>query len=259
MAKSKRGLVISDLHSGHFLGLMPSRYDFETQFNQELFKLRQYSRRWVYRTAKKYGPYDFMIMNGDCIDGRGEKSGGTELFTTDRLVQCKMAIDVINKFDVPKVFMSYGTGYHAGLLEDYENIIADGVGAKKIGGEDNLSVNGCIINYRHHIGRSAIPHGRHTAIARERLWNLIWAERDEYPKANIILRSHVHYHVGDFGPGWLAMITPGLQLYGGKYGSRLVSGDIHFGITILDIKSKDDFSWHVPILKMPKQEPALLR
>ena len=256
--KSKRGLVISDLHCGHESGFTPPRYDYKTEFTIERYKVRRLIWKWLHREVKKRGPYDFMIVNGDCIDGRGEKSGGTELLTTDRLTQTKMAIEAINSFNVPKIYMSYGTGYHTGTLEDLEDIVAHEVGAQKIGGEDNLEVNGCIINYRHHISRSSIPHGRYTAIAREKLWNIMWAERGEYPNAPIIIRSHVHYYGGAFGAGWVAMTTPALQNYGGKYGSRIMSGTVDIGFVVLNIDSRSTFSWEAPILRMPLHEPLSL-
>ena len=258
MAKEKNILVIADLHSGHKVGFTPPRYDFKTEFNEKLYEHRRMIYKWVHKEAKKRGPYDAMIVNADCIDGRGEKSGGTELLTTDRLVQCKMAAEAIESFKVKKKFMTYGTPYHTGELEDFEDIIADMVGAEKIGGEDNLDVNGCIVNYRHHIGRSSIPHGRHTAVAKEYLWNQMWALRGEYPLANIILRSHVHYHSYAGGTGWVAMTTPALQNYGGKYGSRIMSGTVDIGFVVLHIKDKENWAWEAPILRMPYHEPLSL-
>lgn len=524
--KSKRGLVIADLHCGHISGFTPPGFDYRSEKDTEIYKVRRLIYKWTLREAKKRGPYDFMIVDGDCIDGRGEKSGGTELLVTDRLRQCKMAAEAIMAFNVPKIYMTYGcltpghriltadlrwvpvenlrkgdeiigfdeepegntrrrfystkviankplkkfvyrlnlsdgttieasedhpflssrgysyswstvkemyrwmyfedgtrkdhnpikfprmiplwekdtsyasgylagffdgegslnqskkesrngrpeyifalhgyqnknamlimaltylqslgfeysvtpkknniankvvkiiggrwevmrllgtirpmrllgrfnpnligtiknpcdkditietierlgiqevcgmstecgtyvsegflshnTAYHTGQLEDFEDIIADLVGAQKIGGEDNLDVNGCIINYRHHIGRSSIPHGRHTSIAKEHLWNQLWAQRGEYPLANIIIRSHVHYHAYAGGPGWVAMTTPALQNYGGKYGSRIMSGTVDIGFIVLQIDNRSTWAWEASILRMPLHEPLSL-
>lgn len=256
--KSKRGLVIADLHCGHISGFTPPSFDYMSEKDTEIYKVRRLIYKWTLREAKKRGPYDFMIVDGDCIDGRGEKSGGTELLVTDRLRQCKMAAKAIVAFNVPKIYMTYGTAYHTGQLEDFEDIIADLVGAQKIGGEDNLDVNGCIINYRHHIGRSSIPHGRHTSIAKEYLWNQLWAQRGEYPLANIIIRSHVHYHAYAGGPGWVAMTTPALQNYGGKYGSRIMSGTVDIGFIVLQIDNRSTWAWEASILRMPLHEPLSL-
>jgi hypothetical protein len=146
------------------------------------------------------------------------------------------------------VFLSYGTSYHTGVEEDWESLVADAVGGQ-IKSHGYLDVNGCIVDYKHHVGSSQVPHTRHTAIARERLWSILWAEAGEYPKSQVILRSHVHYHNFAGGVGWAAMTTPGLQGVGTKYGSRNMSGTVDFGIVVLDIASKEEWTWRVLALK----------
>ena len=249
----KRVLVISDFHSGHNLGLTHPSDDFDDGTTHYL--VRRTIWEWYAPLVKRLKP-NIVIVNGDCIDGDGKKSGGTEQLTTDRIKQCKMAVKTLKVIPgKPKFFMSYGTGYHTGNDEDFENIIADKIGAEKIGAEDTIDVNGLLINYRHHIGRSGIPHGRHTAVAKERLWNLMWAERGEYPKADVFIRSHVHYHAFCGGPGWLAMTTAGLQGYGSKYGARVVTGTVDVGMVHFDIWSRDKWTWESHILRFPAEEP----
>ena len=249
----KRVLVISDEHTGHNLGLTHPSDDFDDGTTHYL--VRRTIWEWYAPLVKRLKP-NIVIVNGDCIDGDGKKSGGTEQLTTDRIKQCKMAVKTLKAIPgKPKFFMSYGTGYHTGNDEDFENIIADDIGAEKIGAEDTIDVNGLLINYRHHIGRSGIPHGRHTAAAKERLWNLMWAERGEYPKADVIIRSHVHYHAFCGGPHWVAMTTPALQGYGSKFGARIVTGTVDVGMVHFDIKGKDDWTWKSHILKFPAEEP----
>ena len=253
----KRVLVISDFHSGHVLGLTHPGYDFTTGHKTKTahYAVRRTIWNWYKDTVQRLKP-DIVIMNGDCIDGKGEKSGGTELLTLDRDEQCEMAIAGLQAIPRrPKLFMSYGTGYHTGNNEDWEDIIAREMKAEKIGAEDTIDVNGLLINYRHHIPRSGIPHGRHTAAAKERLWNLIWAERGEYPKADIIVRSHVHYHAFCGGPGWLAMTTPALQGYGSKFGARVVTGTVDVGMVHFDIWSKDKWEWKAHLLRFPAEAP----
>ena len=249
----KRVLVISDEHTGHNLGLTHPSDDFDDGTTHYL--VRRTIWEWYAPLVKRLKP-NIVIVNGDCIDGDGKKSGGTEQLTTDRIKQCKMAVKTLKVIPgKPKFFMSYGTGYHTGNDEDFENIIADKIGAEKIGAEDTIDVNGLLINYRHHIGRSGIPHGRHTAVAKERLWNLMWAERGEYPKADVFIRSHVHYHAFCGGPGWLAMTTAGLQGYGSKYGARVVTGTVDVGMTHFDIWSREKWEWKSHILRFPAEEP----
>jgi len=125
--------------------------------------------------------------------------------------------------------------------------------AEKIGAEDTVDVNGFLINYRHHVGRSGIPHGRHTAVAKERLTNLLWAARGEYHLANAVIRSHVHYHAFCGDPDWIAMTTPALQGYGSKYGARRCTGLVDVGMVHFDIWSKEKWEWKSHILRFPAE------
>jgi len=252
----KRVLVISDFHSGHVLGLTHPGYDFTTGHKTQTahYQVRRTIWSWYKERVMKLKP-DIVICNGDCIDGKGDKSGGTELLTLDRDEQCEMAIAALQAIPRrPKLFMSYGTGYHTGNNEDWEDIVAREMEAEKIGAEDTIDVNGLLINYRHHVGRSGIPHGRHTAVAKEKLWNAIWAERGEYPKADVIIRSHVHYYNYAGGPSWLGLTTPALQGYGSKYGARRVTGTVDVGMVHFDVKGKDDWTWESHILRFPAAE-----
>ena len=248
----KRVLVISDGHCGHDLGLTHPSDDFDDGTAHYLVRRTIYN--WYAPLVKRLKPH-IVIVNGDAIDGDGKKSGGTEQLTTDRLKQCKMAVKTLKVIPgKPKFFMSYGTGYHTGDDEDFEDIIAELIGAEKIGAEDTVNINGLLINYRHHIGRSSIPHGRHTAVAKERLWNLMWAERGEYPKADVIVRSHVHYYDFCGGIDWLGLTTPALQGYGSKFGARRVTGTVDVGLVYFDIWSKERWEWKAHILRFPAAE-----
>jgi hypothetical protein len=258
--KKKRILLLSDLHCGHEVGLTHPGFDSERPRvkRSQLYKVRRYQWDWFKETVNGLGRIDAVIVNGDAIDGKGEKSGGTEQLTTDRDEQVEMAVAAIKIVPCKKIYMSYGTAYHTGAQEDWEDDIAKEVDALKIGGEDTLQVNGLNINYRHFVSRSSIPHGRHTAIAKEKLWNGLWAERGEYPKADVIVRSHVHYHTYAGGQGWLALTTPALQGYGSKFGGRIVTGIVDYGMIIFDVYSKEDYSWEAIMLRMPAEEPIEL-
>jgi hypothetical protein len=154
--------------------------------------------------------------------------------------------------------MAYGTGYHTGIEEDWERPIAEAVKAKKIGSVDSIDVNGLIINYRHYISGSQVPHGRHTTTARERTWNTLWALRGEYPLAQIVIRSHVHYF-GFCGDGQgLALTTPALEGYGSKFGARLLSGLVDIGLVYFDIIDRERWTWGHKLLRLPKTEAIRL-
>lgn len=246
--KSKRVVAISDLHCGHRAGLTPPTWSYQ-EGNQERDKYREFQTgvwNWLNSEIKQLQPVDVLIVNGDAIDGLGEKSGG-ELLETDPVVQCDIAIECIEAFKAKRVIMTYGTPYHVGVKADHERIIANHFGAD-ISGHHFIDVNGVVFDVKHAIGSSVIPHGRHTAINRDALWNIIWNRDERQPLADIILRSHVHYHVYSGGPGILCIITPALQGYGSKFGVRRCSGTVDIGFISFDIQDKDNWSWHQHLL-----------
>jgi hypothetical protein len=253
----KRTVVISDLHCGHVVGLTHPDFDGNPGDSRsvayKLYKKRRQCWKWYTKRIEELQPVHLLIVNGDCIDGKGKKSGGTELLTRDRNEQVDMAVGAIEAWQPKHIVMSYGTPYHTGMSEDWEDAIAkhkrlDGL-VEKIGGHDTVSVNGLIFDYKHFISSSSIPHGRFTAIAKEKLWNILWAERNEYPNADVILRSHVHYFDFCGGADWLAVVTPALQAYGSKFGTRKPSGTVDFGLIYFDVIDKENYSWKHRILR----------
>jgi len=184
-----------------------------------------------------WGYPDVLLVNGDAIEGNQEKSGGAELITPDRNVQSNMAVEAIQQFNAKKILMTYGSKYHVSSndAEDFEYNIAQRLGAT-IEGRLFFKVEKMIFDARHKIGRSAIPHGRATALLRDMAWDLIKAGDNAGPKVNIVVRSHVHYHIWVEQPKRIMFTTPALQLSRGRYGSRECSGETHWGAIRLIIK-----------------------
>ena len=117
----KRMVVISDLHCGHVVGLTPPRWHF--QIDGKLYANQKELWGFYAQSIDSLKPIDILVVNGDAIDGKGCRSGGTEQNTTDRLEQCEMAIECIEYTEAKTVRMTYGTPYHAGQDEDFEKII----------------------------------------------------------------------------------------------------------------------------------------
>jgi hypothetical protein len=205
-------------------------------------------------------PIDILIVNGDCIDGRGERSGSRELVSVDRREQVKMAVECIELVEAKHIVMTYGTPYHSGTSEDWEDQIADKVGADAIGGHEFVNVNGLIFDVKHKVGGSTIPHGRHTPIAKEKLWNIMWNEKEEnQPNSDIIIRSHVHYFDFCGDSRWLGMTTPALQGLGTIYGSRQCSGTVDWGLVWFDVDKKGHYSWNYEVAEVVAQRAPVLK
>ena len=266
--KKKRVVTIGDLHSGHKVGLTPPVYQLKERpektirdhFHNKFAKIHSECWQYYARLMDSLQPIDILVVNGDCIDGRGERSGGTELLTTDRQEQCDMAIEAIRYAKANNIVISYGTGYHSGQLEDFENSIAEGVNARKIGSHEWIDVNGVIFDIKHKVGSSSIPHGRATSGLREAMWSTIWKDNDLTPGADIIIRSHVHFDLDDKSAGLPRLtILPALQAMGTKYGSRQCTGIVSFGLAYFDVYDNGDYDHKVITANIESQKATALK
>jgi hypothetical protein len=248
----KRVVTISDLHCGHEFGLTPP---WHSGHNAKAVKFQQALWKFYTEAIDALKPIDILIVDGDAIDGKGERSGGVEQITTDRLEQCRMAAQAINYAQAPIVRLLYGTRYHVGREEDFEQVLVDKcIGDVTIQGHFFGDINGCVMDVKHKVGSSGIPHGRHTALARARMWNVMWnSEHERQPKANIIQRGHVHYASFAGGPNWLAMSLPALS-YGTSYGIRECEGLVNIGVTKVDIYPKGGYTWNYTLAQFPEMK-----
>lgn len=250
----KRLLIMSDGHSGQQVGLTHPDFDAIPSSpgpKRDLYNIRRRGWKFFADTVDELRPIDVLLYNGDAIDGKGKRSGGTELLTSDRSEQVSMAVAAIEYVQAKTVVMSYGTPYHTGDLEDWEDEIAksEKVKARKIGGHDWIDVNGLIFDYKHFIPSSSVPYGRQTQLSKEHVWNVLWSEHGEYPKSDVIIRSHVHYFTAVVEHDWMGVITPALQFKGTKFGSRKMSGVVHYGLVWFDVENGENFTWNYKIWK----------
>jgi len=248
----KRLVVISDLHAGHEFGLCPPAWWAQVEDSgARRTKAAKFQRQlWKFYTnaIDSLKPIDILCVNGDSIEGKGQGTGGIELITSDRNEQVQMAKEAIDYAESPTVRLTFGTQFHTGKEEDFEAILCALVKGKvAIHGHDFFSVNGLKFDVKHKVGSSAIPHGRHTAIARARLWNVIWnSEHERQPKADILIRSHVHAFNYCGSTSWLGITTPALT-YNSSFGIRLCSGLVDVGMIVFDIEDNGEYTWR-PIL-----------
>jgi predicted MPP superfamily phosphohydrolase len=250
----KRILFMSDLHCGSVVGLTAPQYwqpdnDETDPHTRKLAKMQRENWYWYAHTVQALGPFDCVVANGDLIDGNGSRSGGTEQITTDRQVQATMAAAALLETGAKKFVLTYGTAYHTGDAEDFEQQILTELKARdpeisllKIGAHDWLNINGTTFDVKHHLAGSAVPQGRNTALLKEKLWNILWhLDDNKQPLSDVIIRSHVHYYAASADKATLVMSLPALQGLGTKFGSRRCMGTVDYGLVIFDVQPDGSF------------------
>jgi hypothetical protein len=231
----KRLLLISDLHCGNRFGLTPPAWQYGPDRDGYQSKVGDFQRAlWSFFTEEisKLKPIDILICNGDAIDGKGERSGGTELLEADRNEQVKIAKACIDFVGAKQNIIVNGTPYHTGREDDFEASLASLLNAE-YHNHCHINVEGVKFDIRHKVNSSVIPHGRYTAPRREAVWSAMWQERGLTEKADFIIRSHVHYYTLSEDASVTVITTPALQGWT-KYGSRECSGIVDIGFLSFD-------------------------
>ena len=262
MNKSKRIVVVADLHCGHRVGLTPPEYQLnpENDYDAKWQKVQVEHWKWYVRKIKALQPIYLLLVVGDVVDGPSERANSRDSIRTQRKDQVNMALTSLDLARADYVEMVYGTRSH---VSDWENDVCSSLaGETKIGAHGFPNVNGLQFDVKHKIGSSSIPHGRATALLKSKLWNSLWAEQTLQPEADILLRGHVHYHEAvktrtSHGRGW-AMTCPALQGMGSEFGAEQCEGLVDFGFLVFDVDPKGEYSWYdkTAQLESPKALPT---
>lgn len=256
-------LAMGDTHCGHYSGLTPPRYWIDADRNPRWRALQKECWGWYERRARSFPEISTLAFNADAIDGKGARSGGVELVTSDRDEQTDMASEAIAILRPRRIIMTRGTPYHVGDTDDWEDVLADKLRArvpklKSLDIEDHafFTHGGVTFDMRHHVGTSGSPVGRSTAMSREMAWAAILSELDGYPSAQILLRSHAHYFLAVDNGRQLGLILPALQAPSGKYGDRMCSGNTTYGMIEFHC-NRGDYIWQRHILRLESTRPVI--
>ena len=241
----KKVVIISDLHCGHRAGLTPPDWQYSAEKDSE-------KRKWGKLQSELWNQYleiiqeiksiDVLIVNGDMVDGKNLRAGGSELITSDRIEQANMAVECINAWKCKTIVMTYGTPYHGGVDEDWEKIVAKEVDAD-IQDHGFYDIAGFIFDVKHHISKSAMPYGQITPLLREGEWNIKWSVvKNNQPRADVLIRSHVHYKELAYHDNCWHIITPALMGLGSKFGARICSNIVDWGVTLVEVEKDKEIS-----------------
>lgn len=249
-----RVLLAGDLHCGHLAGLTPPAYrinpDSPTQ--RRFYDLQKETWEWYIQQIQGLRPFTHAVWNGDLIEGKGPRSGSTELITADRNLQCDMAVEAIGVVGAKTNVVVYGTPSHVGDQEDFEYNIAKELDAVLLD-NDLLEIGGVVMNIRHKIGSSSVPYGAATPLLRDALWSDLWSALEDNPKTDLVVRSHVHTFVYTNDGFRQAIILPALMGAASKYGTRQCSKVVHYGFAYADIYADGSFNVN-PVIYSPESQ-----
>lgn len=258
-------LIASDTHCGHDVGLTPPDFNWTppkaaSHAEHKNHQFRSIAWDWFAKEIAATGPFDVAIWNGDLVDGKGEASEGSE--DQEMPTQVDMAISVVRFVNAKRNYFVRGTPYHTGKSKTtWEDTVAGVIGGE-IGDEGHYILNGLSINAKHKIGNASSPVSRYTALGSSLVKQMLWAETGQQPKANLIIRSHIHRcsNVGDAMMNKAVWVTPALQGLGSVYGGRQVDGlPVHFGFLVLRVWSVNEWDVDARIADIGMQAAHVVR
>lgn len=253
----KKVLAIGDLHCGSMVGLTHPNWIFKKERNREVYNLQCEMWDKYCESLDEIGKVDVLLVNGDIIDGKGVKAGGTEQITVDMLEQTEMAIACIEQIKFKNAIFTYGTPYHTASKsgEDFDKIVAKHFNSE-IFDETNFEVDKVLFNARHKVGSSSSPYNRAQPVGRHRLWESLSSLRtkDEIPQ--IFLRSHVHYFSGCEEKDWRAFTLPALQASATKFGARECVGLTDWGMIVFLVENGQyaGYESYISVLQSSKKK-----
>jgi len=180
----------------------PNTVDLETTYKPNKLQKALY-HVWKECIDELIQKPNLLVVNGEPCDGGNPRQLGKQSWSTNLQDQLNDAEKLINLIPYDHLLFNRGTGYHVDQQgTNFEEIIAERMKAdryKAFGGSGYtdyyslVEIHGKYFNFTHHVGFNKWAAYRTTALARE-MAGMVF-ERDKIGKADIIVRSHVHYFV----------------------------------------------------------------
>ena len=233
----KKVLVVSDIHAGSKVSLMPPTVTEEdgTKHIHNPIQEKIYNK-WV-EMCDDVGKVDLCVVLGDSCDGFNRKSNGLGMWTTDLKLQADTAVNLLKMINTKKYYGVQGSFYHVG-----ENMSSDAYVIDKLNGtfDDDMiiDIEKTRCYFRHWVSStSSVWMYKPTKVAREMI--LAHANMEQYGKINIFGFGHVHNFVGvEYGHtyGFTAPCWKGRDGFAkrGTFGWTP-----QFGYVVLDIHGSD--------------------
>lgn len=257
---SKKVLVIGDLHCGSMSGLTHPDWMTGKGIDSDFAKLQREMWDNYLEMIDHFGKVDIVVVNGDVIDGKGTRSGGTELITTDLFKQAEMAIAALSELKGTQYYFTYGTPYHTSSEggEDFDKIVSDAFDSK-IYDELDLQVEDVLFNIKHKVSTSTSPYNRAQPVGKHRLWDALKSIRNNDEKASVFIRSHVHYFSFCGEAKWTGFTLPALQANATKFGARQCFGSTDWGMCLFNVDGEILTGWDCQMYELASNKKRIVK
>lgn len=207
---TKTVLVLSDLHCGSIFGMLPPK--FKTSDDRIVGQnagQKYLWNCWVWLIDYlKDMPLHAVVVNGDVVDGKQKAQEATELvlpIIEDQAHAAEQTLKFLKdglSFH-PQWYFTQGTEYHSGKAGREEEVVARNMGATPYLGAGtgrycrevlDLEIDGVVCNFQHGASTSSGLY-RATAPDREGIWSALAGKEHKLPRADVVVRGHVHHFV----------------------------------------------------------------
>jgi predicted phosphodiesterase len=170
----KRILVVSDLHVGSNVAIMPEEVIIEPSDVERAQRISANSiQKVLYKEWQEMidnvGKVDACFVMGDSCDGANQKSRGFELWTPNLHQQVSTAADLLGMIRTNKYFGVQGSFYHVGENTSSDLAVIESLEKCKteFGTDLCVEIDGCRYHLCHEVGFSQSPVGKGTALQSE--------------------------------------------------------------------------------------------
>ena len=232
-------LLLSDLHVGSAFGLFPDKHTLSTGGRASLNTGQRYLLRcWDDLCARLPDKLDYLILNGDTVEGQQYKEQGLTVTEIDPEGQVDAAYTLLAPLaeKATEVYCVAGTGYHVGKGARAEQAL--GRQLETVRNEWNnpvwpwllLDIGGVILDIAH--AQSGTIRYKSSPLERELQFAQMIAG-DLRPDVDLIVRAHVHTYGWHNFDGQLVLSMPAFKLQSdhvktsktpNRYVSRLLGG-----------------------------------
>lgn len=178
---------VGDIHCGSHVGLWPLDDLPAGKFIGCRYLHGQFSEM-----VQSWPELDLLVLMGDLIDGKQQKSSGVGVFTTDLGEQAEAAVTILKPLakKAKRIMRVWGTPYH----ESYDSILKivdKSLNVEHVEQVIDLELPTGTLNLAHHpASGTALYQG--TVVDREALWSQLAAYERKVPDARWIVRAHKH-------------------------------------------------------------------